>query len=110
MTKGWFAQPDHHAIPALCQQLLALSQQQFDSIRGAISVGIDQSRKTVKSLSIPALVLHGQADQNRSTAEARALSSRVGGQFVLFEHSGHMTMIEQTDLLAETISTWVTTL
>jgi len=64
MTKGWFAQPDHHAIPALCQQLLALSQHQFDSIRGAISVGIDQSRKTVKSLSIPTLVLHGQAPIN----------------------------------------------
>jgi pimeloyl-ACP methyl ester carboxylesterase len=49
-------------------------------------------------------------DRPQSTGEARALSNRLGGQFVLFEHSGHMTMIEQTDLLAETISTWVTTL
>ncbi|MFB3070064.1 MAG: alpha/beta fold hydrolase, partial [Gemmatimonadales bacterium] len=58
------------------------------------SVGDYDLRDKLASLSVPALVLHGQHDAiPMSSAEETA--SLLGAELVVFEHSGHVPYVEE---------------
>ena len=106
MTKGWFQDQQHPAIDRLCAETLGLLPYQFDMIRHALSIGIDDPDKMLRHLSVPTLIVHGTHDKNRSRAESAALVGLLGGDFVEFDSCGHMIPIEAPAAFAETVPAW----
>ena len=109
MTKGWFQDQQHPAIDRLCAEILGLLPHQFDMIRHALSIGIDDPDKMLPHLSVPTLIVHGRHDKNRSCAESAALVRLLGGDFVEFDSCGHMIPVEAPAAFAKTVSAWCRT-
>ncbi len=58
------------------------------------SVGDYDLREKLASLSVPALVLHGQHDAI-PVSSAEEIASLLGAELVVFEHSGHVPYVEE---------------
>lgn len=58
------------------------------------SVGDYDLREKLASLSVPALVLHGQHDAI-PVSSAEETASLLGAELVVFEHSGHVPYVEE---------------
>ncbi len=58
------------------------------------SVGDYDLREKLASLSVPALVLHGQHDAI-PVSSAEETASLLGAELVIFEHSGHVPYVEE---------------
>jgi pimeloyl-ACP methyl ester carboxylesterase len=106
MTKGWFQDRQHPAIDRLCAEILALTPDQFDVIRHSLAIGIDDPKKMLRHLAVPALIVHGRHDKNRSRSESAALVRLLGGDFVEFDSCGHMIPLEDPAAFAKTVSAW----
>jgi len=57
-------------------------------------VGDYDLRDKLASLSVPALVLHGQHDAI-PVSSAEEIASLLGAELVVFEHSGHVPYVEE---------------
>jgi proline iminopeptidase len=58
-------------------------------------------------IKCPVLLIHGNADATPLEAEQRLVSGVANGKMVQMEHSGHFPFIEEEDIFAENVSSFV---
>lgn len=67
------------------------------------------SRDTLRTLNVPALVLCGQQDQVTPPALSEEMARLLPGEveLVVVPHSGHMSTLEQPALVTEAFTRWI---
>ena len=63
-------------------------------------------RDKLASLSVPALVLHGQHDAI-PISSAEETASLLGAELVVFEHSGHVPYVEEPHKFVATLDAFL---
>ncbi|MBC5765720.1 alpha/beta fold hydrolase [Ramlibacter albus] len=65
------------------------------------------SRALLKDLKVPALVLYGREDQVTPLAMSEEMAALLpDAELVTVEVSGHMTTLDQTDIVAGAMLRW----
>lgn len=70
------------------------------------SAGFD-TREMLKDIAVPVLVIAGSYDMNPPERLEAAAAAMQDGTFVLFEESGHYSMLEETDKFIKVIKEFV---